>query len=127
MGIKGLSKGVIKQVWRERRLQELHQVRVGVDAAGWIMKSLMSNACDVCLEVEGSVKHHATFARYVQNMLHKLPESSSILLVLDGAQWPLRLQLTREGAIQGRRRSLERWRAMPRTTRRRLTSSFAKR
>ncbi|KAL1526239.1 hypothetical protein AB1Y20_014961 [Prymnesium parvum] len=54
------------------------------------MKSLMSNARDVCLEVEGSVKHHATFARYVQNMLHKLPESSSILLVLDGAQWPLK-------------------------------------
>ncbi|KAL1530644.1 hypothetical protein AB1Y20_001544 [Prymnesium parvum] len=54
------------------------------------MKSLMSNARDVCLEVERSVKHHATLARYVQNMLHKLPESSSILLVLDSAQLPLK-------------------------------------
>ncbi|KAL1518853.1 hypothetical protein AB1Y20_003130 [Prymnesium parvum] len=55
---------------------------------------------DVCLDSRGRASRgpclrgascfRATFARSVQNMLHKLPESSSILLVLDGAQWPLK-------------------------------------
>ena len=39
MGIKGLSKGVIKQVWRDSKLSDLAQAtRIGVDAAGWIHK-----------------------------------------------------------------------------------------
>ena len=42
MGVKGLSKGVIKQVWRDGTLSGLAPgTRVGVDAAGWIHKAVM--------------------------------------------------------------------------------------
>jgi hypothetical protein len=90
MGIKGLSKNVIKQVWRDGRLQDLHDVRIGVDTAGWIHKAVVSNARDICLEVENSTKHHATFTARLQAVLHQLPSSSSIVLVLDGDRWPLK-------------------------------------
>ena len=41
MGIKGLSKLVIKQVWRTAKLSDLPAgTRVGVDAAGWLHKGV---------------------------------------------------------------------------------------
>ena len=37
MGVKGLSKGVIKLAWRDDALSRLPAgLRVGVDAAGWL-------------------------------------------------------------------------------------------
>ena len=51
MGIKGLSEGVIKQVWRDAKLADLPAgTRVGVDAAGWLHKAVITNAADICLE-----------------------------------------------------------------------------
>ena len=51
MGVKGLSKNVIKQAWHEDSLKALPAgTRVGVDAAGWLHKSVVSNATDIVLE-----------------------------------------------------------------------------
>ena len=48
MGVKGLSKAVIKQCWREGRLADLPAgTRVGVDAMGWFHKAIVSNARDI--------------------------------------------------------------------------------
>ena len=59
MRIKGLSKGVIKQIWRDGKLCDLPLgTRVGVDAAGWIHKACVHNAVDLCLE-RGTTTQHA--------------------------------------------------------------------
>ena len=48
MGIKGLSKAVIKQAWRESRLSDLPTGSIiGVDVAGWLHKAVVSNARNV--------------------------------------------------------------------------------
>ena len=87
MGIKGLSKGVIKQVWRDGRLADLAEgTRIGVDAAGWIHKAVVSNATDICQE-KGTTGHHAVFVRYLQQLLHA---KLKVVVVLDGARWPLK-------------------------------------
>uniref|UniRef100_A0A7S3AE47 XPG N-terminal domain-containing protein n=1 Tax=Haptolina ericina TaxID=156174 RepID=A0A7S3AE47_9EUKA len=106
VGIKRLSKNVIKQVWREGRLQDLHDTRLAVDTAGWIVKAVTSNAQDICLEKADSTKHHADFTRRLQNVLHLLPDSSSLILVLDGDRWPLKkaqqpFRCSREGWCEG--------------------------
>ena len=45
MGVKGLSKAVIKHVWRDGALGDLPAgTRIGVDAAGWLHKACVSNA-----------------------------------------------------------------------------------
>ena len=45
MGVKGLSKAVIKQVWRDGALGDLPEgTRIGVDAAGWLHKACVYNA-----------------------------------------------------------------------------------
>ena len=59
MRIKGLSKGEIKQIWRDGKLGDLPTgTRVGVDAAGWIHKACVRNAVDLCLE-RGTATQHA--------------------------------------------------------------------
>ncbi|KAL1514704.1 hypothetical protein AB1Y20_003791 [Prymnesium parvum] len=89
MGIKGLSKNVIKQAWREGRLQDLHGEVVGVDAAGWVVKAVQANARELCLEIDSRL-HQAAFARMLQATMHLLPADASLVLVLDGAPWPLK-------------------------------------
>ena len=69
MGIKGLSKGVIKIVWRDAMLRDLPRgTRVGVDAMGWLHKAVVQNAADICLE-KGTRWHHGHFTRYLQQLL----------------------------------------------------------
>ena len=59
MGIKGLSKAVIKQAWRDKRLADLPAgTRIGVVGAGWLHKAVITNAADICLEKE-STGHRA--------------------------------------------------------------------
>ena len=51
MGVKGLSKNVIKVAWRDGRLADLPAgFRVGVDAAGWLHKAVAANAKAICEE-----------------------------------------------------------------------------
>ena len=51
MGVKGLSKAVIKHVWRDGALGDLPAgTRIGVDAAGWLHKACVYNAQGICLE-----------------------------------------------------------------------------
>ena len=46
MGVKGLSKAVIKQVWRDGALGDLPAgTRIGVDAAGWLHKQGLRVQC----------------------------------------------------------------------------------
>ena len=41
MGVKGLSAGVMKQVWRDASLKDLARgTRIGVDGAGWLHKAV---------------------------------------------------------------------------------------
>ena len=69
MGVKGLSKAVIKQVWRDGALGDLPAgTRIGVDAAGWLHKACVYNAQGICLE-DGSTGHHAVFTRCLQQLL----------------------------------------------------------
>ena len=43
MGVKGLSKNVIKPAWRAGKLSDLQAgTTVGVDAMGWIHKAVVS-------------------------------------------------------------------------------------
>ena len=71
MGIKGLSSNVIKQVWRDGSLKDLPRgTRIGVDGAGWLHKSVVANASDICLEKAGSHGHRAVFIRHLQQLLH---------------------------------------------------------
>ena len=89
MGVKGLSKAVIKQVWRDGALGDLPAgTRIGVDAAGWLHKACvyMYNAQGICLE-DGSTGHHAVFTRCLQQLLHA---RLKVVVVLDGARWPLK-------------------------------------
>ena len=54
MGVKGLSKNVIKLAWREGRLADLpRDTRVGVDAMGWIHRAVVANAKDICRPAYG--------------------------------------------------------------------------
>ena len=88
MGIKGLSSNVIKQVWRDGSLKDLPRgTRIGVDGAGWLHKSVIANASDICLEKAGSHGHRAVFVRHLQQLLHAGME---VVVVLDGARWPLK-------------------------------------
>ena len=88
MGIKGLSSNVIKQVWRDGSLKDLPRgTRIGVDGAGWLHKSVVANASDICLEKAGSHGHRAVFIRHLQQLLHAGME---VVVVLDGARWPLK-------------------------------------
>ena len=87
MGIKGLSKNVIKQVWRDGRLADLPAgTRIGVDAAGWLHKSVVSNATALCTD-ESSTAHHSVFVRLLQQLLHAKLE---VVLVFDGDRWALK-------------------------------------
>lgn len=90
MGIKGLSKGVIKQVWTEQKLDDLPPgTRVGIDAPGLIHRAVVSNADHICLEVANSAKHQAHFVRSLQTLLHAKSNLIAVV-VLDGAPWPLK-------------------------------------
>ena len=61
MGVKGLSKNVIKLAWRKGRLADLpRDTRVGVDAMGWIHRAVVANAKDICLEQSSSLRTTAT-------------------------------------------------------------------
>ena len=58
MGIKGLSRNVIKLAWREGHLSNLPAgTRVGVDGAGWLHKACVANAMAICLHQPTS-QHH---------------------------------------------------------------------
>ena len=48
MGVKGLSKAVIKRVWRDSNFVALPPgTRIGVDAAGWLHEGVpVANASD---------------------------------------------------------------------------------
>lgn len=88
MGVKGLSKNVIKPAWREGKLSDLPAgTRVGVDAMGWIHKAVVLNAEDIVKEKASSVSHHGVFVRCVQQLLHA---KLRVVLVLDGRIWPLK-------------------------------------
>ena len=88
MGVKGLSKNVIKPAWREGRLSDLpNGSRVGVDAMGWIHKAVISNAEDIVKENASSVSHHDVFIRCLQQLLH---HQLYVVLVIDGRMWPLK-------------------------------------
>ena len=88
MGVKGLSKAVIKQAWREGRLEDLPaDTRVGIDAMGWIHKAVVSNARDICMEQSASTGHHAVIVKLVQQLLH---HKLNVVLVIDGRPWPLK-------------------------------------
>jgi hypothetical protein len=87
MGIKGLSKNVIKQVWREDSLKSLPAgTRVGVDVAGWLHKAVVSNATDIVRE-KGTTSHHNTMVRFLQQLL---TAGLAVVLVFDGGRWPLK-------------------------------------
>jgi 5'-3' exonuclease len=87
MGVKGLSKNVIKQVWRDDTLKALpNGTRVGVDVAGWLHKAVQGNAADIVRE-KGTTAHHDTMVRCLQQLLLANLE---VVLVLDGARWPLK-------------------------------------
>ena len=46
MGVKGLSKNVIKLAWRSGKLSDLAEgTRIGVDAMGWFHKAVVHNQC----------------------------------------------------------------------------------
>jgi hypothetical protein len=88
MGVKGLSKNVIKLAWRSGKLSELAEgTTIGVDAMGWIHKAIVANAEDIVKEKASSVGHHAVFIRYVQQLLH---HKLRVVIVLDGRLWPLK-------------------------------------
>ncbi len=98
MGIQGLSKNVIKQVWRDSSLSALPRgYRIGVDTAGWLHKAVLGNAADIC-QKRGTIGHHALFMPYVLQLLNA---GLMVVLVLDGAHWPLK-------EAEHKRRSLKR-------------------
>lgn len=87
MGVKGLSRNVIKQVWHADTLQSLPaNTRVGVDAAGWLHRAVQSNAADIVRE-RGTTGHHIVITRYLQQLLLA---DLQVVVVLDGARWPLK-------------------------------------
>jgi 5'-3' exonuclease len=87
MGVKGLSKNVIKQVWRDDSLSALPPgTRVGVDTAGWLHKAVVSNAAAIVRE-QSSVSHHSVIVKSITQLLHA---QLKVILVLDGARWPLK-------------------------------------
>ena len=64
MGVKGLSKAVIKQAWHERRLADLPAgTRVGIDAMGWLHRAVVTNARDICMEKTNSTSHQLTLSQ----------------------------------------------------------------
>ena len=54
----------------------------------WVHRSVVSNARAICKEQTDSLKHHATFLRYMQTIL--MFSHLEVVLVLDGARWPLK-------------------------------------
>ena len=87
MGVKGLSRNVIKQVWRADTLKDLPAgTRVGVDAAGWLHRAVQSNAADIVRE-RSTTAHHSAMIRYLQQLL---VADLQVVVVLDGARWPLK-------------------------------------
>ena len=104
MGIKGLSRNVIKLAWREGHLSHLPAgTRVGVDGAGWLHKACVANAMAICLHQPTS-QHHQHFLR----QLHQLLDVGlKVVLVFDGAEWPLR-QVTSERRRHRAQRALAR-------------------
>ena len=75
-------------------------------ARGWLHKSIIENAADICLEKAGSHGHRAVFVRHLQQLLHTGME---VVVVLDGdpARWPVAAEVLNarfegRGAINGR-------------------------
>ena len=80
VGIKGLSKGVIKQAWRDGRLDDLAEgTRIDVDVAGWLHRAVVSNARDICLESTQTIIVQALCATFNSCSMLK-----SRVLVFDG-------------------------------------------
>ena len=105
MGVKGLSKAVIKQAWHERRLADLPAgTRVGIDAMGWLHRAVVTNARDICMEKTNSTSHHGVIIRLAQQLLH---HRLAIMLVIDGRAWPLK-RLTASTRINRRSEALQR-------------------
>jgi len=96
MGIRGLSKDVIKVVGRKGSASELRNSRVGVDAAGMMLAACRFNATDIVRGRAGSLGHHDYFIRLLRPLLNTVGLQ---VLVLDGDSWPLK------AAEQARRRT----------------------
>ena len=77
LGIKGLSKNVIEQVWREGRLEDLHDTRVAMDAVGrWPFQKL---EVSLCLVPSLSFSCHPPFLRVIKYLTFKeIPELEGI-------------------------------------------------